>query len=278
MDVKFSATVHKPPRGLRRGWYAGPDAGSPRKTSIFQNASLLSQSWRNLSNKHYSQDPFYVLTAIFNFVIAAECEFLVMMRIILEQELERSIESKEKSLIVHDLEYNRQCLDRHIRQMKHLMEFIDSREDSGWPGAGAVGSLEHREIDRGRRLLKKDLEVLLSDAFILSADFKTGMSPLMNSAMTDESQRAVAQAERTAQLTALAFFFIPLSFTSSFFGMNFKEFEDRDGHNKLSVWAWAITSAVVMLVAYCFHTSGSIMDLGRKLVYWCYDRRVRKKP
>jgi len=50
----------------------------------------------------------------------------------------------------------------------------------------------------------------------------------------------------------LAFFFIPLSFTASFFGMNFKEL--GSSNQDLSVWVWFIVSVPIfgVSVLLCF--------------------------
>ncbi|KAB5584717.1 hypothetical protein GE09DRAFT_1067956 [Coniochaeta sp. 2T2.1] len=72
------------------------------------------------------------------------------------------------------------------------------------------------------------------------------MTILMNAAAIDESQKAIAQAEGVAKLTTLAFFFVPLSFTTSIFGMNF---ELSDG-NHLSMWVWCLTAAGTLILTF----------------------------
>jgi Mg2+ and Co2+ transporter CorA len=70
----------------------------------------------------------------------------------------------------------------------------------------------------------------------------------MSSMSISESKKAISQAERVGKLTFLAFIFVPLSFTASFFGMNVKEFGEST-----SLWWWAafsvplLSSALVIL-------------------------------
>lgn len=71
--------------------------------------------------------------------------------------------------------------------------------------------------------LLKDYRYLLSRAQTLSDQCDRGMHIVMNNAMIKESREAIAQAGGVAKLTRLAFLFIPLSFTTSFWGMNFKQ-------------------------------------------------------
>jgi Mg2+ and Co2+ transporter CorA len=52
------------------------------------------------------------------------------------------------------------------------------------------------------------------------------------------------QAEGVVKLTRLAFVFIALSFTTTFFGMNFKEF----GIGSQSIWEWFIASLPILTV------------------------------
>ncbi|KAK0511441.1 hypothetical protein JMJ35_006014 [Cladonia borealis] len=62
-----------------------------------------------------------------------------------------------------------------------------------------------------------------------------------------ESQKAIALAETVSKLTSLAFFFIPLSFIASLFGMNLVEFDQ-----KLKLWMWITVSASVTILTYGF--------------------------
>ena len=53
---------------------------------------------------------------------------------------------------------------------------------------------------------------------------------------------AVHDAKIVAKLTLLAFLFVLLSFTTSFFGMNFKELENQ------SIWKWCAMTVPIMLI------------------------------
>lgn len=85
---------------------------------------------------------------------------------------------------------------------------------------------------------------------MLSAECDREIGLLMNNAVK-ESQRAISQAEGVAKLTRLAFFFIPLSLTSSFFGMNFSQLVGAAGAI-LSIWLWFAVSAPVLAASFAF--------------------------
>lgn len=68
----------------------------------------------------------------------------------------------------------------------------------------------------------------------------------MNSAAIAESQCAIEQAKQVEWLTRLTFFYIPLSFTTSFLGMNLKVL----GSGELQLWVWFAFAVPVLLISY----------------------------
>jgi Mg2+ and Co2+ transporter CorA len=240
----------------RVGRDSNETAAETKKHIFQQNATALPFNYgRRLDSHVMSEDVFYLITEVFRLVAASEAQFLLMMESKLVRELEMtedSQQSQHKTLTLFDLDYNKHCLDRHIRQIEHLHSFIEARDDLDWPRVSPLSDMLLKAVaDRASRSLLKDFGRLLKQAREMSRRFDKGMNLLMNSAMIDESQRAIAQAERVAKLTGLAFFFIPLSFTASVFGMNFREFANNQG-NTLHIWVWIATSAVVIGVAYLF--------------------------
>jgi Mg2+ and Co2+ transporter CorA len=57
------------------------------------------------------------------------------------------------------------------------------------------------------------------------------------------------------RLTKLALLFIPLSLTTSFYGINFKELGSA---STLSIWVWLVTSAAVLMGTFTFLLWGQI--------------------
>lgn len=105
-----------------------------------------------------------------------------------------------------------------------------------------------------------------SDIFELWTDFRTLRQQanevqarigsietiVLNTSALQESRRAIRQARRVQQLTYIAFLFIPVSFVTSFFGMNLGKPED----SKAFAWiiiAISIPLALCGLVAYIWH-------------------------
>ena len=115
--------------------------------------------------------------------------------------------------------------------------------------------------------LLTDFRNLLLRAKHLTAQCQSGMTVCMNSAAIAESQRGIEKATQVERLTRLAFFYIPLSFTTSFLGMNLKLF----GSGKIATWVWFEFSVPLVLLTYFVlaYLSG---DLGRRL----FKLRLRK--
>ncbi|KAH0538554.1 hypothetical protein FGG08_004842 [Glutinoglossum americanum] len=96
----------------------------------------------------------------------------------------------------------------------------------------------------------KDLQQLAEQAQQDLRDYlnrHVGMMSLKESRLgVEASERSITQAKSVNRLTKLAFVFIPLSFASSVFGMNFKEL----GTGQLNIWIFGVTaSLMVVLVA-----------------------------
>lgn len=72
-------------------------------------------------------------------------------------------------------------------------------------------------------------------------------SIMRDDAMYREAQRAIKQSTALAKLTLLAFFFMPLSITTSFFSMSLKELHLD---HPLSIWVWFAVSVPLLVVSF----------------------------
>ncbi|KAF8538604.1 hypothetical protein BDD12DRAFT_138647 [Trichophaea hybrida] len=101
----------------------------------------------------------------------------------------------------------------------------------------AVGSVSSRmptfrstaspRIAGALRELSGEFIVLEQQTIWLSERVEQTLQSLMSTLSIIESQRAISEAESVTKLTELAFFFIPLSFSATLFGMQIQEFENR---------------------------------------------------
>ncbi|OIW26045.1 hypothetical protein CONLIGDRAFT_708937 [Coniochaeta ligniaria NRRL 30616] len=231
----------------------------PADNEIAQTARLLHEEYGCLLNSEVmAQDPFYALTDIFRFAASSEAQFLEMMQSLLHKEMDpmkhrrgSGSGSVDKTLVMWNLVYNKQLTERHLQRLTKTVEFIEARMQDNttdnpiWPQPSTESA---RNIaSKSARLLLADYRHLVRRATVLREEFVSSMTILMNAAAIDESQKAIAQAEGVAKLTTLAFFFVPLSFTTSVFGMNFRELSDG---NHLSLWVWSLTAARTLILTY----------------------------
>ena len=221
-----------------------PDNGENTTVQIPQSASLLHIDYgQSLDAKNMAADPFYALTEVFQFVAFSEVQLLNLLESKLTRELNPVLLSQKNLDLMPTLRtfvYNKQVLDRHIGRLNGALEFLEAKSSKASPHQVAIDA---------RTTLMADYQYLKRRADSIAGRFDIGMGNLMNKAMIQESQKAISQAEGVAQLTGLAFFFIPLSLTASIFGMNARQFVPGA---PISIWVWVITSVGTLLVAYLF--------------------------
>lgn len=268
--------------------------------SIAQTACLLpAEAGTLLDGPTAASYPYYALSDVFRFAAAAEAQFLDMATDVLGRDMraadsavaggstaggnQAAAAAAPKHMVMWSLLYNRQILLRHVAQLGTVVRFMEDLDEmdndngydnagGGWygssawvPSRGKDDAPEPRDVARSMaKLLLKDYRYLLRRAEQLTDEYHNSMSMLMNAASIDESQRAISQAEGVANLTALAFVFVPLSFTTSIFGMNFSEISDG---SPLSIWVWGVTALVSLILSlamlkwWAWKQAGNTFDL-----------------
>lgn len=109
--------------------------------------------------------------------------------------------------------------------LTYMSEILQQHQVSSASG-NTENVLSTSPVDDEARLanLKRELENT-------SQRVNSTFQALMSTMSIVESRKAIAEAETVSKLTSLAFFFIPLTFVASIFGMNIVEF-----NQKLKVW------------------------------------------
>jgi Mg2+ and Co2+ transporter CorA len=219
-----------------------------------QSASLLHENYGLLLQpKLTATDAFYALNEMFTFAAHSERQFLNLMQSKITRELD-VLSNSDVAPSLSNLIYSKRVLTRHIHRLKENVLAIETKGglttetilDLEWPQA--KGDVERRHVKVVAHTLFRDFKHLLFQAEALSEQCDRGMTVSMNSAMIAESKRAIKQAEGVGKLTFLAFLYIPLSFTASFFGMNFHQL----GTGTLSIWVWFVASCLVTAVTFLF--------------------------
>ncbi|KAJ0413771.1 hypothetical protein BJY00DRAFT_296319 [Aspergillus carlsbadensis] len=198
------------------------------------------------------QDPFYALTEIFTISAFSVNQGLNLVEQCMDSQTTTSISDMQASL--ENLRQAKAFVRTQMAQLQISLAFIETQGPAGvkWPRATET---KQRELNAAAAAeLSRDYGHLHKRATALMERIGSESEWLMHRAMLNESQRAFSQGSRVARLTFLAFLFIPLSFTSSVFGMNVVEFVGTDQAD-LSIWSWVVLSVAVF--------SGSLL-----LWYW----------
>lgn len=209
--------------------------GTSRTTSL-----LPTLCGRILKTDQISFDTFHAPSKIFSCVAAAENEFLNLIEVTKAAEVATPGNEKQDVVVsLHDLLHNKRLVSRRISNLKEILESVMMAGCPAWPKLSE---------QRGGiiNILAKDFTHLLRKAKSLSQLCEHSISTLMYATSILESQSAFKQSESVANLTKLAFLFLPLSFTASFFGMSFGEL---DTVGQLDIRLWSVVSAPITLLS-----------------------------
>ena len=209
-----------------------------------QSSSLLHLDYgKTLDHQLMSCDPFYAMQELFLFCAFSEMQFLNM--------LESKISAHAPSTLLSrqpwnqsNLLYSQQILEFHADRLRENLETIKVRGGPSWPRPSDTAL--QRKSESAAKALERDYEHLLERIGILSGRCQARMNVLMNKAMIAESNKAIIQAEEVTKLTRLAFVYIPISFTASFFGMNLEPLVNNTTN---SIWLWFVVSMPVLVIS-----------------------------
>lgn len=279
------------------------------KRRCMQSASLLSEEayGEYLDQAVMKSDAFYAMGDLFSFAANAENQFLNCLRLKVRADIERLSQQRDLQPTLNNFVYHRGIVREHVQYLDRMVQIMSNRAGLKWPsmkpqpiqaepisknGAAEkrddspsnqtelrLAELQQRQIqvaNAGAASLLQDYEAQRDKANSLVQLYQEGIKDIRATTAVAETRKAYAQAEAVARLTFLAFIFIPLSFTTSFFGMNFKELG-----NQLSIYVWfAVTVPIFMvaiLLCYWEKVVSSIRSATAYLPSVSY-RKVRGKP
>ncbi|KAI1425306.1 hypothetical protein F5Y12DRAFT_796016 [Xylaria sp. FL1777] len=208
-----------------------------------QSASLLPTDYgRFLHPTTMSQDAFYSLNEVFSFAASSQMAFLNLIDVKLDKYTSLPETVQYQSL--PSLKFTKQILYRYIQKTQRILDSIKNAKNSRWPRDRSESG--HRKAVTAASSLEQDFEHLLNRAKILHQHVTESITVLMSSMSISESQKAIEQAQRVGKLTFLAFIFVPLSFTCSFFGMNVTQIQEG---SILGLQEWAALTVSVFAAA-----------------------------
>ena len=238
----------------------------PSEGPFTQSALSLAQNYGlTLDQALASADSFYAITELCQTSANSICQLLNLVETIIDTSTGYN-QYKSQDYSLGNMSYHQDILKRLVLRLRENILDLESYQSSQWPRS--YGPSDEKAIQSKAKAvtaaesLLTDFRNLLSRAEHISLQCQGGMSVCMNSAAIAESQRAIEQAKQIERLTRLAFFYIPLSFATSFFGMNLRIF----GSGHLNLWIWFAAAIPLLLLSYLILAwfSG---DLGRRLLF-----------
>ncbi|KAI4234404.1 MAG: hypothetical protein LQ349_003820 [Xanthoria aureola] len=192
-------------------------------------------------------NPLSAIQEVFTFHAAAELQYLNMLDKLINEQISETESAQEEADIgsILDFDYAKSILLRHHAHLQDLLEKLEI-EFTRWNRSRPENQAISQEL---LSTLKTDL-VYLSNRLLSAISLcEAGRSAVMSNVSVQESQRSSREAALVTGLTKatnrLTFIFLPLSFLTSVFGMNFRQL----GQGTLSIWLWV--SIALPLLAIC---------------------------
>lgn len=206
------------------------------KDPVYQSAQLLHTSYGgNLDPELTRIDAFYAFHKIFEFCAFSELQFLNLMEKQIEQyQIENCMKHNKKrttgsDLSLESLQRFKTLVRKHIWQLEKTISVIYNEGDPDWPRATHPRDIRTTRVAAYQ--LREDYQHLLSRAIDIRQRCSDSIAQrIAESAQTDYTRPVMA-------LVCITF----LTFTTSFFSMNFKELQN------LSVWIYFVVSTPFIL-------------------------------
>ncbi|KAF5575008.1 uncharacterized protein FSUBG_13973 [Fusarium subglutinans] len=206
-------------------------------------------------------DPLGLLHDLYKYCLSGESQFINFLGQQVDESLRRA--SQDPEFALENLRYNKALLDDHIAYLSELECFTKAYHELS---KDEIGTELHQTPATGARLtarysILQDIASLTGRANRFSQRCLEGTAAIMNAAALLESRQAINQSEQVKLLTLLATVFIPASFVSSVFGMNFVEMDSGKS------WSWAVG----------FGTIGAVILVSGLMSYWLEAKYKKKK-
>ncbi|KAK3718565.1 hypothetical protein LTR37_005069 [Vermiconidia calcicola] len=234
---------------LKRGRQTSDNAEIFRRTTLIrpQSLAMLPGNYgQMLDCQLAAQDPFYALYELMNFAASAEAQWVNLMEQHLNEQVELAGHDQYDAPSLADFQHVSEILESRIARLKRLLSILDNRNNLDWP------QCDNADLQIGANEsiaeLERDFNYLLNQLLLLLKKSERGKDVVMGNTNTVIAQRALLHNQTLGRLTSMgtwvAMLYVPLSFLTTIFGMNFREF--NSGH--LSIWIWATASTAVLLI------------------------------
>jgi hypothetical protein len=224
-----------------------PENPQAMDDSFVQTASHLPSELHIMLDDHEiaGRDPLYALAPVLLFAAASENQLLSGLQrwydIIASTKWDRKYSTEHlEQLIMH-----KHLLDDHASLHEEVVRFVTSPKLARW--ATHLTQDQRTVAQESKDAVKADYEFLLSRYRQLSLHYQEAISVLVSATSLAESQKQITLATQVTKLTILTTIFLPLSYCTSIFGMNFVELE------QLSIWIWVVVTVSVGLATFAVY-------------------------
>lgn len=224
--------------------------GRPTSCQASQPLAALAECYgSSLDWRKAAIDPLYALKELFDFQAMAAQQYMNLLeKLITEKHEPAGVPGGGQTKLeeILNLNYAQTTITRYAAHYKEIMSFLDKNENPLWAAAGLAHAQPRSEI---ADVLHRDFEYLWERAQAMIERCKEGGSAIMINKSLAEAKQSSDESKLVVQLTKatnrLTFVFLPLSFLTSFFGMNFREL----GSGTLSLRLWLCVALPLLFIS-----------------------------
>ncbi|KAH8742314.1 hypothetical protein F5883DRAFT_671360, partial [Diaporthe sp. PMI_573] len=214
---------------------------------------------RFLKTDVMANDAFYAMNKLFEFSAASIDQLLELF----ENNI-RVVPHHADNTVLSQLLIHQAYVDDYRSYLRDILDTIAARGSMKWPRAQEP---KHRELaDHAAEQLEAKYRRLLRRCERLSEQHSSSVNILMSLESQSQSEKAMAQADRLGKLSVLAYIYIPITFATSFYGMNFVELGTQ-----LSIWTYFAMAApllAISLIAWFINVGKICTACWRFIVYY----------
>ncbi|KAG9250044.1 uncharacterized protein F5Z01DRAFT_667467 [Emericellopsis atlantica] len=265
-----------------------PDANAAAE--VQQSTAILPLQYYSLAAlvdlaRRAPQDPLSMCIPLFAHAAFSEVQFLNLMESKTQIQINLVAEAVPADALA-TFQYFANILNRHAQQLKNSIRAIcklaerSSQGSSPIPRSAASSDTQTKSTGPSSsggtftaKGLLEDYEQLHARCIYLSKMCTRGITLAMNKAMIEESSKAIEQSKRLKRLTVLATLFIPLSFSSSLFGMNI----DLLGQSTVRFWWFFVLCIPIMLFSYVLYLWDLEVLRRSCITFWRQCRGIRTR-
>jgi hypothetical protein len=223
---------------------------SPTTTTPCPNLfNLPSQYGSTLDPDLARIDAFYAFSELISVAASSENQLLNLLKERIDLGLHTFHGFEDWSL--GSLQYFTTLLQGVIERAEGAIYLVENEAHSKWPTATQqVWQVQTRET--ARKLLLDDYRFILRRARSIAATVQEGIAAITTEVAMRNAQRSIEQGRRVGRITVLAYLFLPLSFVTSIYGMNFISFEEEPPWKGAAIFVGTLVGVLIPSMLLCF--------------------------